>query len=130
MLIHNHGNKIYFHEFLSVVKINNVSLSEYLKTQLSNFFFESTSFAGIEWSKNIYSSIDFDYPAVDLDCMNQCFNIAAGVCDFFVFLGTTCYLGGASVSNGTVVQPANVNVTIHSLICKSFLIFFAKKISN
>ena len=89
-----------------------------LKTQMSTFFIQTTSTIGLQWQKNIYSTVLLDDPATNLDCMNQCLNVQSTVCQFFILQNNNCYMGRTDVTNGTI-SPTNSTVTVYTLKCKN-----------
>ena len=72
------------------------------------------TFEGIQWQRNIYFSRSIDGPAQPLDCMNECINVQAGVCQLFAFENGICYLGREDITNGTVAVNLP-HVTVYAL---------------
>ena len=86
-----------------------------MKAGLSSNFSAVKTVPEMDWIRNLYSKVELDGPATNLDCFTYCFFVQAQVCHFFVLLGQTCHLGRADVTNGTLdgSQPSST-VTLYS----------------
>ena len=87
---------------------------------MSTFFIQTSSYNGLQWQKNIYSTIVLDDPVTNLDCMNQCLNVQSTICQFFILQNNNCYMGRTDITNGTMAQT-NTTVTVYTLISKTII---------
>ena len=83
----------------------------------------TTSMLGTKWQRNVFATVPINDPVTILDCLNFCLNVRSGSCDFFVLDNSTCFLGAASVSNGTVLPSMNETAKIFSLNCKEEIMY-------
>ena len=75
------------------------------------------------WHEKLTSSKAIDFPATEIDCVNQCINVKRDECDFILFDkgNLTCHVGIFSETSGKAPIFSNENITLFALKSKPSL---------